>query len=610
MGRTGQTALASARFSFLYIRLCRTVIRLRIAVLAMEQKWFEMTEIRKRRFDNAVWIPLRASQSTDMGQWGYSGHKAEFFGVGSIAIPLKKRNAGTHLSWMELGLGHDHSGYLNQGRYIAADEYEDIKLEGAFPLVMSQRGNSAEPSTWHVHPDFLITLGLKREGNIWVAMDEDYVEVVRLKLDEDNGPILLEVRAEHLKDYLCARHMALRISSYRSREEIVEEKPEFSWPEPDDTYKDGERWEGRIAEIHEGGELYGSTMAVVHVTRPNLDYEEDVPNIGISDEMETSSFRGKVSEGRKLYRVLGELWRDEWVEPGTKSPRIRRDEPDTPITFIVDAAAKRQAANSLKNSGRWLWFKPDLVPALIDRRGGSLEWYTRETGSVRGSPDYKVPFGINTLGLVNAYAKDVAYLPDWLQRVWAGFNVGPEGKVSAELFSAQGEGIPAGTKAPEPFLPRGVKILDDAFTKRFGKPLFRVHINSEAAFKPCHRFKALSESGLYGLAKELVRAIIEHIDIAVLREIVTPPQNEKWASLKSLEKVLAIVTGDKWAHAALGPLHGIYNLRLADAHVASEDLEKAYALARVDRTLPFIMQGRDLLIACVTSLYTIADALK
>jgi hypothetical protein len=104
--------------------------------------------------------------------------------------------------------------------------------------------------------------------------------------------------------------------------------------------------------------------------------------------------------------------------------------------------------------------------------------------------------------------------------------------------------------------------------------------------------------------------MIEHIDTVTLQQIVAPPARETWGSLKSLEKVLITVIGDKQAHALLGPLHGIYNLRLADAHVASKDLDEAYALAHVDKTLPFIMQGRDLLITCVTSLYTIAHAFK
>jgi hypothetical protein len=437
------------------------------------------------------------------------------------------------------------------------------------------------------------------------------MEVVRLKVDEENRPSLLEVRSEHLKDYLCARRMALLVSWYRERQQIVAAEPQFEWPKPDGAYKDGERWEGRINAIHEGGAFFGDSMAVMHVTRTNLDFDEDVPRIGISDETETSHFTRKVSEGRKLYRVVGEVWRDEWVEPGSKSTRIRRDEPSPPIAFVVDAAGKKQTAKSLIESGSWLWFRPDLIPALIERRGGCLEWYTRETGGVRGSPDYRVHFGINSLGLLNAYAKDVALLPEWLQRVWAGFNVSPEGKVSAELFLAQGRGEPARTQAPEAFLPNGIAVLNDAFTRRFGITLFRAYPEPEEVFKACHRFKALSESGLYGLAKDLVRVVVEHIDAAALQKIVSPPGKEKWGSLKSLEKVLATVIGEKEAHAALGALHGIYNLRLADAHVFSKDeLDEAYTLARVDRALPFVMQGRDLLITCVNSLHLIANAMK
>src|SRR5438128_1616648 len=200
--------------------------------------------------------------------------------------------------------------------------------------------------------------------------------------------------------------------------------------------------------------------------------------------------------------VAGEVWRNEWVEPAARSTRIRRDEPEPPVAFIVDAAGRQQTAKSLVDSGRWLWFKPDLIPALIDRRGGSLEWYTRETGGVRGSPDYRVHFGINTLGLVNAYAKDVALQPEWLQRVWAGFNVSPEGKVSEELFLAQGQGVPANTQAPEAYVPDAVTILNDAFRNRFGIALFRPHANSADVFSCCHRFRALSPAGLFALAKD------------------------------------------------------------------------------------------------------------
>ena len=112
-----------------------------------------MAEIRKRRFDSAVWIPLRAWQKDETGKQGYLGHKSEVFGSASLAVPLRKRDAAASLGWGDLNLMHDHRGYANRGRYVAADEYDDKQLKGAVPLVMSQSGNSAEPPTWHIHPE-------------------------------------------------------------------------------------------------------------------------------------------------------------------------------------------------------------------------------------------------------------------------------------------------------------------------------------------------------------------------------------------------------------------------------------------------------------------------
>ena len=140
--------------------------------------------------------------------------------------------------------------------------------------------------------------------------------------------------------------------------------------------------------------------------------------------------------------------------------------------------------------------------------------------------------------------------------------------------------------------------------------MHRSHTDSTELLKPCHRFKALNASGLYGLAKDLVRLVVEHIDTAALQKIVPPAKNEKWGSLKSLEKVVATVASDKNAHTLFGPLQGICNLRLADAHVPTNELEEAYTLARIDKNASFVLQGRDLLIACVNCLHMIADALQ
>jgi hypothetical protein len=45
------------------------------------------------------------------------------------------------------------------------------------------------------------------------------------------------------------------------------------------------------------------------------------------------------------------------------------------------------------------------------------------------------------------------------------------------------------------------------------------------------------------------------------------------------------------APVLLGPLVGIYDLRHADAHLASSDIESALGLVKVDQKATFVIQG-------------------
>ena len=397
----------------------------------MDQEWFEMADVRRRKLDGAVWIPLRASKDLlAIGRRDHLGYRSEFFGAGSLAVPLKNRAAANNLGWATIGLANSHRGSVQRGRYIPADIFEGYGARlNAMALALAQDGNSDDPQEWHLHQDFVITLKLKRERDVWLSMNEGYIEVARLRRHEGK-PALLEVRAEHLKDYLCARRMALFVSSYRSRDEVVAESSHINWPEnPFQQLSDGDRWEGRTTEIHEGGGVFGP-WKVMHVARKNVDFLEDVPRIGPSDEVVTDSWTVQ-HEGEKLVRVWGELWRDEWVEPARRSPRVRGDALPSSTFFITNAEGTRTSGDDLEGTGGWLWFRPEVMVQLSHWRGGGLRWYTRDTGGVSCSPSTSyVHFGVNNLGLVNVYAKDVGCLPEWIKVIWAGFNVSPEGGVS------------------------------------------------------------------------------------------------------------------------------------------------------------------------------------
>jgi hypothetical protein len=264
---------------------------------------FEMDDLKLRRFNSAAWIPLYTCQQIEeTGEYGYDGYKAEFFGCGTLAVPNVNRAIANKLGWMEIGIRHDYTPWINdEGVYIPSDMYidSDNDFEGVY-LVLRENLERPDISELHLHQDFVLALGLKREYDTWVCPSEGYIEVAHLKRTVDGTPYLFEVRAEYLKDYLCARKMALLMTTYRERKVVTKNKPVFIWSEDKVSQNsDAERWEGRISEIHEGGgEPFGAEMAVFHVSRTDVDEFEDIPVMG-GPLMKISN----LNFGREVFRV-------------------------------------------------------------------------------------------------------------------------------------------------------------------------------------------------------------------------------------------------------------------------------------------------------------------
>ena len=308
--------------------------------------------------------------------------------------------------------------------------------------------------------------------------------------------------------------------------------------------------------------------------------------------------------------MLGELWRNEWVEPAKLSLRVRGDKIPATVFFITDEEGTKESGNSLTSGGKWLWFKPDVTMALYHRRGGMLRWYTKDTGSVSCSPDYSVHFGVNDLGLVNSYAKNIGMLPEWQQQIWAGHNVPPEGGISSELFASQVRAEPATTQAPEDFLKKGIEQANTFAQENLNIALFREHESVPELLGKIHRFRAVDETGLYALAKDIARLIADNLDAAEMQKIVPPPKKTKWGSLKSLENLLASKIDSKTARSMMSSLVGVYELRHADAHLPSSDVEEAFDLLGIDRSLPLIHQAHQMLHSCVSSIYGVVKVMQ
>ena len=256
---------------------------------------------------------------------------------------------------------------------------------------------------------------------------------------------LIEIRGEHLKDYLCARRRGLLVATFRYRREVSSNKPLFELaPSWDDC---GGHWEGQIAEIDAGGGEYGSKVALLEMGRTDVDRDADVPVMGFPSDGSTWSTHHEFARlGPKQYVVIGEMWRNEWVPPGRRSPRLREGSEVSSVEFIVDSNGERVEAPELVGPiSRWLWFSPAVVNEFLSRRSTELSWYTEDTAGLKMPLGTTIHFGINQIDLINVYAKDIAQLSVLWQKVWAAWNVAPDGKVAPELLASQMECRPAET---------------------------------------------------------------------------------------------------------------------------------------------------------------------
>ncbi len=577
----------------------------------LSKEWFELRDHQRRKFCRAVWVPVYGTVKTlERGRFPEVGHVEETLAVGSAVVFNDQREKAEELHWHHWRPDGSIPFLRADGQYFAAESfygYDDGNI--GLVLVLTQYLNSAHPRQVLLNQDFVMAYGLIEEGNFWLRPNEGYEQVVRLTRNDEGVVIFVEIRTEYLMDYLAARSASLRLYTYRQRLAVLQNHPEFEWPDDGSLVsKDHDTLEVRCSEINAEGFRPGETWAVFKAWRTDVDPEEDVPDFSGDDDeaTETASRSGTGSAENIRFRVSGEMWRGEWIEPAEGSFRIGYSEPEETLMVQPDGGGKKVDLKKLhfEEVGKYLWFQPTLIGDLLSHRGSKLSWYTHDTAGVSARPDGSTHFGVNRLGLVNAYAYDVARLPLWERRIWAAHNCRPDGGVSEELMQAQMACNPADTKSPEAMLHFSINLLGEVFEHKFGASLFREHHEVEELSLRIHRFRAVDENGLRSLAKDVVKFTIERINkkslVAALGE-----GKSNHGTLKLLQALLAKYTDEEYAYRRMSPLFGAYDLRGADAHLSSSDVEDSYKRAGVDRSSPLVKQAEQL-IDSVASAFIIA----
>lgn len=530
------------------------------------QNYFELRNIRP--LQEQAWIPLRqATLTSNDPPEPEIIRLEEFVGIGTAAIEEGRRDQAEELSWHDLGLNTHRSG-VEQWGYSAADLLQNGKVTLGINLVIDQHLEQEHRFIWHLHPDLIVALGLISEEDRWYRPEEGWVEVARLRRKDNGDPVLLEMKTEFLADYLEARGMALYCSSYRERIAVSATSPPYTWPS------------------HSFDEVAGRDTREARTVDAN-----DPDPVG-------------------HFLTRGCLCRTEWVNPRGLSVRVRGDEDLHPTSFALKNDGTRVEGDQLEAAITWLYFKPTVVTTLLRHRSARLAWLTQETGML-GATNDGVHFGVNDLGLITVFAKDIGGLQGWEQRLWSAHNVAPDGGVSNELFASQMDVNPADTIAPEMELSGKIDCLNAIFTAKYQVPLLRDHESIPILLHRAHRFQAAEADGLLKLSKELTLLFMERVYVDnVVNTINLPKVGQKLGSLKVLEKLVAKCCSKAVAKEMMAPLFGIYDLRLADAHLGSGLIASGKARANVDDTAPSAMQGRQLLKAFIDTLQEIASAIQ
>jgi hypothetical protein len=170
---------------------------------------------------------------------------------------------------------------------------------------------------------------------------------------------------------------------------------------------------------------------------------------------------------------------------------------------------------------------------------------------------------------------------------------------------------PASTVAPEDHFQGMLTLLDRAFAKLHGHSLFHEHPDKPSMLAKMHRFRGLAgRAGVLSLAKDIARSTADAIDVARLRKLVPPETKAGLGSLKLLDAYLSQKVGAVKSREIMGPLVGIYELRLGDAHPASSAISDAFELASIDTGADGVLQCKQLLHTAAVTLQSILGALR
>ena len=280
------------------------------------------------------------------------------------------------------------------------------------------------------------------------------------------------------------------------------------------------------------------------------------------------------------------LWRNFIIAPHDRSridrspwhhigpePTETRDAPQ----FILDADGNR--GTLFQRCPPYLYFRPEVLRRYLTAPGYSVGFHMRSWGGCGGPKGEGISVGINSRGLVNAFAKDLRKQGPADQAYWASYSCLPSGEVCAEMVQTQMQCDPPDSPGVIDLLDREMKHLGETFSQRFGHELVEER-DIERRMATRLSVGPLSDdvTELRGLAMDCYKHTVERMSIQALRRVLATGSYETdWKQIKLLEVVVTQrgVSAEE-ARQLVAPMRGLNELRISAAHVSTSDLRNVF----------------------------------
>lgn len=277
--------------------------------------------------------------------------------------------------------------------------------------------------------------------------------------------------------------------------------------------------------------------------------------------------------------------RSVWPNFGFESPPVN----NSPMpTFFADFEGVRIAA---KDAGRltYFYFQPQVLQKYLTAPGYSIYFVMRHWGRAGGPHDDGIDLGINSRGLVTAYAGDIAALNADEQAYWASYSCIPSGEVCEELFETRMQQNPPHSPNTVELLTEARDALGEAFTTAHASTLYNRFDLSDRDQQRISVGPLLGADEISALAQALYEWVIAPMDIAVLRKALDSMKvswEDNWRQIKLLD-VLMASKRERQGTPPTAALRMINDLRVKQSHTVSRSVEDIFTLYGVE-VRPFV----------------------